>query len=72
MTDSLKDELIVANQILVQRDILDAFGHISVRHPFITYHFLLSSVQAPILVQADDILEFNLDSTLGEATKVPL
>ena len=40
---------------------LDAFGHISLRHPSDPSRFFLSRHRAPPLVEPADILEFNLD-----------
>jgi ribulose-5-phosphate 4-epimerase/fuculose-1-phosphate aldolase len=57
----LISELVVANHILANEDVLDAFGHVSVRHPERPNHFLLSCSRAPELVAQDDIIEF--DST---------
>jgi HCOMODA/2-hydroxy-3-carboxy-muconic semialdehyde decarboxylase len=42
--------------------VLDAFGHVSVRHPDDPNRYLLSRSRGPELVQPDDILEFTLDS----------
>ena len=41
---------------------LDAFGHVSARHPEDPGKFLLSRSLAPSLVRPDDILVFDLDS----------
>jgi HCOMODA/2-hydroxy-3-carboxy-muconic semialdehyde decarboxylase len=63
--DALRDatrDLVVANRILAHEGILDAFGHVSVRHPADPSRFLLSRMVAPGQVAAADILEFNLDS----------
>jgi ribulose-5-phosphate 4-epimerase/fuculose-1-phosphate aldolase len=56
------DDLVVANHILADRGIIDAFGHISMRHPGNPNRYLMSRSQAPALVKADDIMEFDLDS----------
>lgn len=58
---SLLEDLVAANRILARYDIVDAFGHISVRHPANPERFLLSRNMAPGLVTADDIVEFDLD-----------
>lgn len=55
-------ELVLANHILANAGVLDAFGHVSVRHPDRDGHFLLSQSKAPELVQADDILEYDADA----------
>src|SRR5436305_2242109 len=63
--DSLADlrrDLAVAYRLVANEGILDAFGHISVRHPNNPQRYFLSRSRAPGLVQADDILEYDLDS----------
>jgi len=51
-----------ANRILANEGVLDAFGHVSLRHPTDPKRYLLSRSRGPELVQPEDILEFNLDS----------
>ena len=53
--------LVIANRILAREGVVDAFGHISVRHPDIPDRYLMSCSRAPELVTADDIMEFTLD-----------
>lgn len=55
----LISELVAANHVLANENVLDAFGHVSVRHPDRPGHFLLSCSRAPELVSAEDILEYN-------------
>ncbi|CAE6811246.1 MULTISPECIES: class II aldolase/adducin family protein [Paraburkholderia] len=50
-------ELVVANHILFDEHVVDAFGHVSVRHPGKPGHFLLSRSMAPSRVRAEDIIE---------------
>jgi len=57
-----KSELARANRIVANEGILDAFGHISLRHPTDPRRFLMARSRGPELVEADDILEFTLDS----------
>lgn len=61
---ALMRELVVANHILFDQGVVDAFGHISVRHDARPDRFLLARNMAPGSVTADDIIEFTLD---GEA-----
>lgn len=42
--------------------VLDAFGHVSVRHPDDPSRYFLSRSRAPELVEPNDFIEFNLDS----------
>jgi ribulose-5-phosphate 4-epimerase/fuculose-1-phosphate aldolase len=58
----LLNELAIANRILAHEDVLDAFGHVSVRHPGNPQRYFLSRSRGPELVQPDDIYEFTLDS----------
>jgi ribulose-5-phosphate 4-epimerase/fuculose-1-phosphate aldolase len=55
------DELVTANHILFRQGVVDAFGHVSARHPQRPERFLLARNMAPALVQAQDIMEFTLD-----------
>lgn len=59
----LIDDLVTANHILFDQGVVDAFGHVSVRHDKRPDRFLLSRNMAPALVAAGDILEFDLDAT---------
>lgn len=61
---ALVEELVVANHILFDQGVVDAFGHISVRNDNNPERFLLARNMAPGSVNADDIVEFTLD---GEA-----
>jgi len=60
----LIDDLVVANRILAHEGILDAYGHVSVRHPTRPNHYLIARSVAPEFVAADDILEYDQDSNL--------
>src|SRR5687767_1321293 len=59
---ALIDDLVVASRILAHYGVLDAWGHVSMRHPKNPQRYLLSRARAPALVTADDIMEFDLDS----------
>ena len=58
-------ELALSHQILVNEGVLDAYGHVSIRHPNNPNRFLMarSGEVAPAYVTASDIMEFDLDST---------
>ena len=60
----LLQDLVDANHILFNEGVVDAFGHVSVRHDTRPDRFLLARNTAPALVRADDIQEFDLDSNL--------
>lgn len=59
---ALIEDLVAAYRILAQEGILDALGHVSIRHPGNPDRYLMSRSRAPILVRADDIMEYDLDS----------
>ncbi|MBT5456733.1 MAG: class II aldolase/adducin family protein [Rhodospirillaceae bacterium] len=64
-------ELVIANRILAHEGVVDAFGHISVRHPDDPEKYLLSVSRAPELITPEDIVEFRLDGepvNLGDRT----
>ncbi|HEY3160754.1 MAG TPA: class II aldolase/adducin family protein [Vicinamibacterales bacterium] len=55
------DDLVVANRILANENILDGLGHISARSLQRPDHFFLSRDLAPGLVTAADLVEYDLD-----------
>lgn len=59
----LIDDLILANRILSNEGVLDAFGHVSARHPTTPDRFLISHTRAPELVEAADIQLLDLPGT---------
>jgi ribulose-5-phosphate 4-epimerase/fuculose-1-phosphate aldolase len=59
---SLRQELSIANRILAHEGVVDAFGHISIRHPDDPGRYLIARHRAAELVEPADILEFTLDS----------
>ncbi len=61
--DHLIEELVTANRILAREEVVDSFGHISVRHPANPQRYLLSRARAPDCIEKDDIMEFALDGT---------
>jgi HCOMODA/2-hydroxy-3-carboxy-muconic semialdehyde decarboxylase len=61
------EDLVAANRILVAEGVLDTYGHVSIRHPSNPTRYLLSRSLAPILVTADDIIEYDLDSVPVDA-----
>ena len=58
-------ELALSYRILVNQGVLDAYGHVSIRHPKDPNRFLMarSGEVAPAYVTASDIMEFDLDSS---------
>lgn len=65
-------DVVVANRILAHEGVLDAYGHVSVRHPLHADRYLLSRSRSPELVEAGDIMEFLIDGTpVGEHPPAP-
>jgi len=60
--DRLIRKLVAANRILAAEGVVDAFGHISVRHPGNPSRYLMSCSRSPELVRVEDIMEFDLNS----------
>jgi HCOMODA/2-hydroxy-3-carboxy-muconic semialdehyde decarboxylase len=60
--DAVRAEVARANRILANEGVLDAFGHVSMRHPRDPNRYLLSRSRAPELVEPEDVLEYDLDS----------
>jgi ribulose-5-phosphate 4-epimerase/fuculose-1-phosphate aldolase len=57
--------LVLANQILAHHAVVDGFGHVSVRHPTIQNHYLISCSMPPAAVSVDDLMVIGDD---GEPT----
>jgi ribulose-5-phosphate 4-epimerase/fuculose-1-phosphate aldolase len=75
MPDALAEirrELAIANRVLANEGVLDAFGHISVRHPHKADRYLISRYGAAELVTPEHILEMTLDSKPAEPTTARL
>jgi Class II Aldolase and Adducin N-terminal domain len=61
--DALFQDLVIANRILASEDVVDAYGHVSVRHPDSPNRFLIARSLAPELVGPEDIVELDLDGS---------
>jgi ribulose-5-phosphate 4-epimerase/fuculose-1-phosphate aldolase len=58
---ALVDDIVAANRTLADLNVLDAFGHVSVRDPRDANHYLISRSLAPESVTAADIVVLDLD-----------
>jgi len=67
-----RHDLALANRILAHEGVIDAFGHVSMRHPEDPGRYLISRHQASELVQPEDILDLTLDSVPLKPTSVRL
>jgi len=70
--DQAREQLARANRMIANEGVLDAFGHVTLRHPTDPGRYLMSRSRAPELVEPDDILEFTLDSKPVKPTDVRL
>jgi ribulose-5-phosphate 4-epimerase/fuculose-1-phosphate aldolase len=59
---ALIEDLVAAHRILADQGVLDAYGHVSIRHPANPNRYLISRAMSPANVTAVDIMEFDLDS----------
>ncbi len=60
--DAIAD-LVLAYKILVNEGVLDSFGHISIRSAASRDRFLLPRAMPPSLVNAEDVLEFRIETS---------
>ena len=65
-------DLVTANHIVFDQAVVDAYGHVSVRHDKRPDRYFIARNIAPGSVTAADLLEFNLDSTPVTPTTRPL
>ena len=61
------DDLVTANRILAHENVVDGFGHVSVRDPQNPNRYRLARSMAPALVTPADILTYDLDSNALDA-----
>jgi ribulose-5-phosphate 4-epimerase/fuculose-1-phosphate aldolase len=54
-------DLVIANRILAHENVVDAYGHVSVRHPEDPRRYLLARSLSPEMVERGDIMEFDLE-----------
>jgi HCOMODA/2-hydroxy-3-carboxy-muconic semialdehyde decarboxylase len=65
-------DLVIANRILAKQEVVDAYGHVSVRHPRDPKRFFLARSLAPAMVGREDIMQFDLEgNALDGDTRQP-
>src|SRR5579859_6034508 len=64
--EALRD-LAIANRILAREDVVDGFGHVSIRHPDEPHRYILSRSRAPGLVTVDDLMVYEIDGAPVDA-----
>jgi ribulose-5-phosphate 4-epimerase/fuculose-1-phosphate aldolase len=60
-------DVVIANRILALYNVLDAYGHVSMRHPERHDRYFLARSISPAIVDVGDVIEFNLDGTPVDA-----
>ena len=66
-----KRDVVIANRILAMEGVVDAYGHVSVRHPENPNRYFLSRSLAPELVTLGDVIEYTLDGKAVTDTRSP-
>ena len=65
-------DLVIANRILSHENVVDAYGHVSMRHPHHPGRYLLARSLSPEMVGKGDIMEFDLQgNALGADARQP-
>jgi ribulose-5-phosphate 4-epimerase/fuculose-1-phosphate aldolase len=67
--ENVLQDLVIANRILADQEVVDAYGHVAVRNPDNPKTFLISRSLAPNLVKPEDIVEHDLDGQPVDAAE---
>lgn len=67
----MREDVAAAARILAAQGVVDAFGHVSMRHPARKDRYLMACAKAPALVRPEDIVEYDLDSNALDAGSRP-
>ncbi len=65
-------QLVIANRILAREQVIDDFGHVSVRHPADPGRYFLSRSRSPEIVVREDLIEFTLEGEPIEQNGRPM
>jgi ribulose-5-phosphate 4-epimerase/fuculose-1-phosphate aldolase len=68
----LVEDLVAAYRILADHNLLDGWGHVSVRHDKDPNHYLMARGMSADMVTAKDIVELDLDSGPVDAHGLPM
>ena len=63
LPEGLAADIAAASRILEAQGVVDAMGHVSVRHPDAPDRFVMPRAMAPGLTSPGDVMQFDLDST---------
>src|SRR5262252_4000242 len=61
------ERLVAANRILAHENVVDAFGHVSIRDPLNPTRYVLARSRSPELIELADLMRFELDGTPVDA-----
>jgi len=61
------ERLVAANRILAHENVVDAFGHVSIRDPQNPMRYVLARSRSPELIELKDLMRFELDGTPVDA-----
>ena len=65
-------QLVAANRILAREDVVDAFGHVSIRDPENPRRYIMARSRSPELVEHADLIRFEQDGrSLDPAGRTP-
>ena len=65
-------DVVIANRILAHQKVLDAYGHVSLRHPTDPTKFLLAVSCSPGMVNVNDVIAYNMDGSPAQPETRPL
>jgi HCOMODA/2-hydroxy-3-carboxy-muconic semialdehyde decarboxylase len=68
----LRYDIALASRMLAHENVLDAFGHVSMRHPTDRGRYFLPRSRSPQLIEPDDIMEYTLDSEPVKPPSAPM
>jgi len=70
--DFALNQLVIANRILANENVVDAYGHVSIRHPSKPERFFMGHMlTAPEMVELTDLVEFGLDGQAVSDGRTP-
>ena len=69
--DFVLNELVIANRVLANEGVVDAYGHVSARHPGKPERFFMARMLAPELVERGDLMEFGFDGQAISDSRAP-
>jgi ribulose-5-phosphate 4-epimerase/fuculose-1-phosphate aldolase len=72
LLEEARYDIALASRMLANEGVLDAFGHVSLRHPRDPGRYLLARSRSPQAIEPADVLEFTLDSEPVEPPSVRL